>query len=90
MTVASSIGVYRSTLLTYSETFILNQAEALPTVVPWYYGHRRIAGLGPDILAEPFDEQLALRRLREDDPTRTIGDALLDQRTVAGIGNIWK
>ena len=31
-----------------------------------------------------------LRRLREDDPTRPIGDALLDQRTIAGIGNLWK
>ena len=31
-----------------------------------------------------------LRRLREDDPTRGIGDALLDQRNVAGIGNMWK
>src|SRR5262249_20186410 len=31
-----------------------------------------------------------LRRLRDDDPTRSIGDALLDQRNVAGIGNIWK
>ena len=29
-------------------------------------------------------------RLREDDPTRPIGDALLDQRTIAGIGNLWK
>jgi endonuclease-8 len=28
--------------------------------------------------------------LRSDDHTRTIGDALLDQRNVAGIGNIWK
>jgi endonuclease-8 len=51
---------------------------------------RRIAGLGPDIVAEGFDEARVLRRLREDDPTRTIGDALLDQRTVAGIGNLWK
>ena len=31
-----------------------------------------------------------LARLRADDPTRGIGDALLDQRNVAGIGNIWK
>ena len=51
---------------------------------------RRIAGLGPDILAEEFDERRFLRRLREDDPTRPIGDALLDQRTIAGIGNLWK
>ncbi|MBJ7331689.1 MAG: hypothetical protein JHC95_17470 [Solirubrobacteraceae bacterium] len=51
---------------------------------------QRIAGLGPDIVGDEFDEQAALRRLRHDDPTRTFGDALLDQRTVAGIGNIWK
>jgi len=51
---------------------------------------RRIAGLGPDILAPELDEARFLRRLREDDPTRPIGDALLDQRTIAGIGNLWK
>jgi endonuclease-8 len=50
----------------------------------------RIAGLGPDILAPELDEARFLRRLREDDPTRPIGDALLDQRTIAGIGNVWK
>ena len=51
---------------------------------------RRIAGLGPDILAPELDEARFLRRLREDDPTRPIGDALLDQRTIAGIGNLWR
>ena len=51
---------------------------------------RAIAGLGPDILAPELDEAAFLRRLREDDPTRPIGDALLDQRTIAGIGNLWK
>lgn len=50
----------------------------------------RLAGLGPDVLGERFDEALFLRRLREDDPTRPFGDALLNQRTIAGIGNIWK
>jgi endonuclease-8 len=50
----------------------------------------RIARLGPDVLAETFDEAAFIRRLREDDPTRTLGDALLDQRIVAGIGNMWK
>jgi endonuclease-8 len=50
----------------------------------------RIARLGPDILAEPFDEAAFLRRLREDDATRGIGDALLDQRNLCGIGNLWK
>ncbi|MGI9095611.1 MAG: Fpg/Nei family DNA glycosylase [Thermoleophilaceae bacterium] len=51
---------------------------------------QRLAALGPDVLADEFDERVFLRRLREDDPTRGIGDALLDQRTVAGIGNLWK
>jgi endonuclease-8 len=51
---------------------------------------RRLAMLGPDILAPELDEQGFLRRLREDNPTRGVGDALLDQRTIAGIGNLWK
>ncbi len=51
---------------------------------------QRLAGLGPDILADEFDYERFLARLRADDPTRGIGDALLDQRNVAGIGNLWK
>ncbi|HTN23759.1 MAG TPA: DNA-formamidopyrimidine glycosylase family protein [Solirubrobacteraceae bacterium] len=51
---------------------------------------RRLAQLGPDVLAPQLDEAGFLRRLRADDPARAIGDALLDQRTIAGIGNVWK
>ena len=51
---------------------------------------RRLAMLGPDVLAEGFDEGGFLARLRRDDTTRGIGDALLDQRNLAGIGNVWK
>jgi endonuclease VIII len=52
---------------------------------------QRIAGLGPDVVSpQPFDERDYLRRLREDDPTRPIGDALLDQRIVAGMGTVWR
>ena len=51
---------------------------------------QRLASLGPDILAPEFDRARFLRRLREDDPTRPIGDALLEQRTVAGLGTIWR
>jgi endonuclease-8 len=51
---------------------------------------RRLAQLGPDILAPSLDEEGFLRRLREDDATRPIGDAVLDQRIIAGIGNLWK
>jgi endonuclease-8 len=51
---------------------------------------QRLAALGPDVLAEQFDHARFLARLRGDDQTRFIGDALLDQRNLAGIGNIWK
>jgi endonuclease-8 len=51
---------------------------------------QRLAALGPDVLSDEFDYDGFLARLRSDDPTRGIGDALLDQRNVAGIGNIWK
>src|ERR1035437_1320713 len=50
----------------------------------------QLAALGEDVIGESFDEALFLRRLRADDPTRPIGDALLNQQTGAGIGNLWK
>lgn len=49
----------------------------------------RIARLGPDILAEEFDTDAVVAALRAD-PARALGDALLDQHLVAGIGNIFK
>jgi endonuclease VIII len=51
---------------------------------------QRLAALGPDVLAPEFDAERFVARLRADDQTRRFGDALLDQRNVAGIGNIWK
>lgn len=52
---------------------------------------KRLAALGPDILAPvQFDEATFLGNLRSDDPTRGIGDALLDQRIVAGLGTVWR
>jgi endonuclease-8 len=53
--------------------------------------HAPVANLGPDLLDDAFDVEEALRRLR--DPSRaalTIGDAIMDQRALAGAGNIWK
>jgi endonuclease-8 len=46
--------------------------------------------LGPDILADPPDYEAMLARLRNADQQRQVGDALLDQRLLAGIGNLWK
>jgi endonuclease-8 len=52
-------------------------------------GARGAPRLGPDILGEPPDYETMLVRLRAH-PGREVGDALLDQRLVAGIGNLWK
>lgn len=46
--------------------------------------------LGPDILARPPDLPAMLGNLRREHQRRELGDALLDQRLVAGIGNVWK
>ncbi|HZT84579.1 MAG TPA: DNA-formamidopyrimidine glycosylase family protein [Gaiellaceae bacterium] len=49
-----------------------------------------LPGLGPDVLGEPPDYETMLARLRAGPQEREVGDALLDQRRVAGIGNLWK
>jgi endonuclease VIII len=49
----------------------------------------QIARLGPDILAPELDSEAVIAALRAD-PTRGLGDGLLDQHLVAGIGNIFK
>lgn len=64
--------------------FALGVVEVLPsdaeeTVV----GH-----LGPDLLGPDWDEVEAVRRLRAD-PQRPVAEALLDQRNLAGIGNLY-
>jgi endonuclease-8 len=51
---------------------------------------RRVAALGPDILSPELDEDAIVTNLRRIDRRRAIGEALLDQRVVAGIGNIWR
>jgi endonuclease VIII len=48
-----------------------------------------VAQLGPDLLDPEFDEEEAVRRLRERG-TVGIGDALVDQRALAGMGNVFK
>jgi endonuclease-8 len=50
---------------------------------------RVLGELGPDLLAAAFDAEDAVRRLRERADV-AIGDSLLDQRAVAGIGNVYK
>ena len=46
--------------------------------------------LGPDILADPPDLAGMVANLRRAHRDRELGDGLLDQRLIAGIGNVWK
>jgi endonuclease VIII len=48
-----------------------------------------LGSLGPDLLSDTFDPAAALARLRAHDRD-PIGETLLDQRVMAGIGNIFK
>jgi endonuclease VIII len=49
----------------------------------------RIRRLGPDVLAASFDVDAAAARLLAGAAERPLGEALRDQRLVAGIGNVW-
>lgn len=51
--------------------------------------HRVVGHLGPDLLGSDWDPATALRNLLAD-PGRPLGEALLDQRNLAGIGNVYK
>jgi endonuclease-8 len=51
---------------------------------------RAVHRLGPDILAVPPELERMLANLRREHPSREVGEALLDQRLVAGIGNVYK
>lgn len=74
-----------SVLVNFSAPVIeLHEERAIPSLRP-------IATLGPDLLADDFDPAEACRRFR--DPLlagMTIGDAIMDQQVMAGVGNIWK
>ncbi len=50
---------------------------------------RPLRRLGPDLLADETQVDELVRRVRGSDPARLVGEALLDQRLVAGIGNMW-
>jgi len=52
--------------------------------------HKDVSALGPDLLGESdFDTEEVIRRMRSH-PRDAIADVLLNQRVVAGIGNVFK
>jgi endonuclease-8 len=48
-----------------------------------------VGHLGPDLLGDDWDAGLALANLLAD-PARAIGDALIDQTVMAGLGNVYR
>ena len=76
---------------------ILRTADAdavgyrLPVVelVPTANEDSVVGHLGPDLLGADWDLEEALRRIRAE-PDTTIGEALLDQRNLAGIGTLYR
>jgi endonuclease-8 len=77
---------------------VILRAEALSAVgyhlhelalVPTKEEAKLVGHLGPDLLGDDWDPEEAMRRLRLH-PDETIGEALLDQRNLAGIGNMYK
>jgi endonuclease-8 len=63
----------------------LRVVELLPTA----HEDQTVGHLGPDLLGADWDAVEAVRRLSAM-PEEAIGDALLDQRNLAGIGNLYK
>jgi len=65
--------------------FTLGIVEVLPRAAE----DTAVGHLGPDLLGPDWDEDEAVRRLGAD-PARPVAEALLDQRNLAGIGNLYK
>ena len=58
-------------------------------LIPTDQEDRLVGHLGPDVLGPDWDAAEAARRLQVD-PDRPVGEALLDQRLLAGVGNLYK
>jgi endonuclease-8 len=63
--------------------------DVLVDLVPTDREHELVGHLGPDLLGPDWDAAEAVRRLTAA-PEVPIAEALLDQRNLAGIGNVYK
>jgi endonuclease VIII len=87
---AHLIRVVLRTLTTVAVGYHLHDLAIVPTAEE----ETLVGHLGPDLLGSPdrpggWDADEAVRRLRRQ-PDRSIAEALLDQRNLAGIGNLYK
>ncbi|GAA2544151.1 Fpg/Nei family DNA glycosylase [Winogradskya consettensis] len=58
-------------------------------LIPTEQEHTLVGYLGPDLLGADWDPDEAVRRIAAT-PDTTIAEALLDQRNLAGVGNLYK
>jgi endonuclease-8 len=59
------------------------------TLIPTATEEKLVGHLGPDLLGADWDPDEAVRRISEK-PASSIAEALLDQRNLAGVGNLYK
>jgi endonuclease-8 len=76
-------------LLANSEWQAAGYSLGITEVLPTSQEHQVTGHLGPDLLGPDWDAEQAAARLAAL-PDRPIGEALLDQRNLAGIGNVYK
>lgn len=76
-------------VLTTDEWEAVGYRMPVVELVPTAEEHTVVGHLGPDLLGPDWDLDEAVGRLTAN-PYRSIGEALLDQRCLAGIGNLYK
>ncbi|MDP3890532.1 DNA-formamidopyrimidine glycosylase family protein, partial [Nocardioides sp.] len=76
-------------VLTTGDRVAVGFSLGILELIPRSQEDQVVGHLGPDLLGSDWDEEVALQRLLAD-PQRPIGEALLDQRNLAGIGNMYK
>jgi endonuclease-8 len=76
-------------ILATAERAAVGMRMPVVELIPTAEEARVIGHLGPDVLAEDFDRDEAARRIAQG-PDEEIGNALLDQRNLAGLGNLYR
>ncbi|PPK98474.1 endonuclease-8 [Kineococcus xinjiangensis] len=75
-------------VLTTAEWTAVGHLLGMLDLVPSAEEDRLVGHLGPDLLGPGWDAEEALRRLLAE-PDREVGQALLDQRVLAGVGTLY-
>lgn len=76
-------------LLSTAQTDVVGYRLPVVELLPTAEEDQVVGHLGPDLLGPDWDLEEALRRIRAQ-PNRSIGEALLDQRNLAGIGTFYR